>query len=391
MVIVVDCGLLISPVDNRDKITMVNMTIFPSGTMNQPTSLHFLGAGVAAHIYALVARDVLGPHSLHITMLDRTHDVPDRTLCVWGSSSSSISAAAVVQWKYVRLGYGDQSIALDLGSMVYSQYTAASIRALADERLVVSREIGNATGPSPEASVSLDSCDRGVDLFPATVSLLQHFRGWRIRTSRAIFDTEVATMMDFRVDQSHGVCFVYVLPYANNEALVECTVFSTSIWDAEQYEARLKDYIANIIGTSGYEIIATEVGVIPMTDRVPERLHGPSWIGIGTAGGLTKPTTGYTVARCVRDAERMMEVYQRTGEFAVPAPPPGRFRWYDKLLLRIIRDEPQEVPSILWTLFSRNPIEKILRFLDEETSITDEVQIFWSLPWRPFLRAIIRR
>ena len=128
-----------------------------------------------------------------------------------------------------------------------------------------------------------------------------------------------------------------------------------------------------------------------MTDRVPQRLHGPSWIGIGTAGGLTKPTTGYTVARCVRDAERMMEAYKRTGEFSVPAPPPGRFRWYDKLLLRIIRDEPQEVPRILWTLFSRNPIEKILRFLDEETSITDEVQIFWSLPWRPFLRAIVRR
>ena len=359
--------------------------------MNRTTSLHFLGAGVAAHIYAIVARHVLGPDGLCVTMLDRSHDVPDRTLCVWGSSLSAISAAAVAQWKHVRMGFGQCSIGLDLGSMVYCQYTAASIRALADAQVDIVRETGNAAAPNREANVSLDSCDRGRDRIPASVSLLQHFRGWRIRTSTAMFDADVATMMDFRVDQSDGVCFVYVLPYAQNEALVECTVFSAAVWDAEQYEVRLRAYIADIIGASDYEVEATEIGIIPMTDRMPQRLHGESWIGIGTAGGLTKPTTGYTVARCVRDAEHMMMSYKRTGVFSVPPLPPGRFRWYDQLLLRIIRDEPHEVPRILWTLFSRNPVEKILRFLDEGTSLTDEVKIFWSLPWRPFLRAIIRR
>lgn len=359
--------------------------------MTNTINLHFLGAGVAAHVYALVARDIIGSDGLHVTMLDRSHVAPDRTLCVWGSAESAISNAAVAQWKHVRIGLGKNCINLELGNMVYCQYTAGSIRALADARLDIRREICDATEPDTEASVSLDSCDRGRDIRPATVSLLQHFRGWRIRTSTAMFDTDVATMMDFRVDQSHGVCFVYVLPYADNEALVECTVFSASVWSADLYDVRLKNYIAEILGASSYDIIATEVGVIPMTDRMPQRQHGPSWIAIGTAGGLTKPTTGYTVARCVRDAEHMMTSYMRTGVFSVPPLPPGRFRWYDQLLLRIIRDEPHEVPRILWTLFSRNPIEKILRFLDEGTSLADEVLIFWSLPWRPFLRAIIRR
>lgn len=359
--------------------------------MNQPTSLHFLGAGVAAHVYALVAKDVLGDALQDVTMLDTSHVVPDRTLCVWSSARSAISSAAIAEWNVIRIGYDKGHVDHRMGSMHYCQYTAASIRTLADEQLDIARETGNADGPNPSANLSLDSCDRGRDTMPATVSLLQHFRGWRIRTASAMFDTDVATMMDFRVDQSHGVCFVYVLPYASNEALVECTVFSAAVWSAEHYDVRLKAYIADILGASDYDIIATEVGIIPMTDRVPQRLHGPSWIAIGTAGGLTKPTTGYTVARCVRDAERMMSAYQRTGKFSVPTPPPARFRWYDQLLLRIIRDEPHEVPTILWTLFSRNPIEHILRFLDEDTSLTDEVKIFWSLPWRPFLRAIIRR
>lgn len=359
--------------------------------MNQHPSLHFLGAGVAAHVYALVAKDILGDAMPSVTMLDTSHNVPDRTLCVWSTGRSGIALAAVAEWNVIRIGYDKGHTDHQLGSMHYCQYTAASIRALADTTVDITREIRNASGPSPDADVSLDSCDRGHDNVPATVSLLQHFRGWRIRTASAMFDADVATMMDFRVDQANGVCFVYVLPYSDNEALVECTVFSSAVWNAELYERRLRAYIADILGASDYEIIATEVGVIPMTDRVPQRLHGPSWIAIGTAGGLTKPTTGYTVARCVRDAEHMMREYQRTGMFTVPASPPGRFRWYDQLLLRIIRDEPHEVPRILWTLFSRNPIEQILRFLDEGTSLADEVKIFWSLPWRPFLRAIIRR
>jgi len=359
--------------------------------MNRTTSLHFLGAGVAAHVYAIVAQDILGTPGLSITMLDRSHDIPDRTLCVWGSSTSAISEAAVAQWKYVRIGFGSSSIDLDLGHLSYCQYTAASIRALAEDRLSIERRIGNADQPDQLAMVSLDSCDRQNDIAPASVALLQHFRGWRIRTSTAMFDADVATMMDFRVDQSDGVCFVYVLPYSDNEALVECTVFSAALWNAELYETRLQAYIANILGATDYETIATEVGVIPMTDRRPNRVHGPSWFAIGTAGGLTKPTTGYTVARCVRDAEHMMASYKRTGLFSLPPAPHGRFRWYDRLLLRIIRDEPHQIPTILWTLFSRNPIERILSFLDEGTSIVDEVKIFWSLPWRPFLRAITRR
>jgi lycopene beta-cyclase len=206
-----------------------------------------------------------------------------------------------------------------------------------------------------------------------------------------MFSIDVATMMDFRVDQGDGVCFVYVLPYSEQEALVECTVFSSAVWQAEEYETRLRAYIHDIIGATEYKITATEVGVIPMTDRVPERLHGPSWFGIGTAGGLTKPTTGYTVSRCVRDATTMIKSYQSTGSFSIPAASHSRFRWYDQLLLRIIRDEPHQVPRILCTLFQRNPIERILRFLDEGTRLQDEIKIFWSLPWRPFLRAIFRR
>lgn len=350
-----------------------------------------MGGGVAAHIYALVAAETLGTDAVSITMRDRSHEVQDKTLCVWGEPHPVIHGAVVAEWSRLRFGYENSSIVRELNTIRYSQYTSASIRALADSRLGVQRETGEAERPDPACTVSLDSRHNEHVRRAASISLLQHFHGWRVRTQVTMFDPDVATMMDFRVSQSDGVCFVYVLPYSPTEALVECTVFSGSTWPQSLYEDRLKAYLRDVIGIVDYDVIATETGAIPMCDKVPIRQRGDAWIAIGVAGGLTKPTTGYTVARCVRDAYRLMLQYRSTGTFSPPEPAHWRFDWYDRLLLRIIRDEPVVVPRILWTLFERNPVERILRFLDEETCLREELLIFWSLPWRPFLRAIIRR
>lgn len=359
--------------------------------MSERQKLYFMGGGVAAHVYSIVAADVLGAKNLRIAMQDLNHTVPEKTLCVWGDPATPIHNAVVAEWSTLRFGYGDGTFVRDLGRLRYSQYTAASLRNLADERVAIERIVGDASEPDSSSAVSLDSRPIMRDRRPASVSLLQHFHGWRVVTAEPLFDAGTATMMDFRVDQSGGICFVYVLPYSTTEALVECTVFSAQTWPQAEYEVRLNAYLTDVVHAERYEIVATETGAIPMCDRIPERHLGDSWIAIGAAAGLTKPTTGYTVARCVRDARRLLRMYATTGVFEPPAPSPGRFNWYDRLLLRIIRDEPEEVPRILWTLFARNPIDRILRFLDEETNLREELLIFWSLPWLPFLRAIGRR
>ncbi|MBU3678738.1 MAG: hypothetical protein FGM32_03915 [Candidatus Kapabacteria bacterium] len=359
--------------------------------MAKRTSLFFMGGGVGAHLYSLVASEMLGKENVHVLMRDRTDEVPVRTLCVWGEPASLIHDAVVAQWATLRFGFGDETIVRRMDRMRYSQYTAASIRALVDATIDVERQIGEVNNPDASSTVSFDSRHDDRDVRPASISLLQHFHGWRVLTDEPMFEPDVATMMDFRVDQSDGVCFVYVLPYGPTEALVECTVFSESTWQKDHYEARLTSYLRDVMGINDYRISTTETGSIAMCDRIPLRQRGRSWIAIGVAGGLTKPTTGYTVARCLRDAEKIMQHYQRTGEFKPPARAHARFDWYDRLLLRIIRDEPAEVPGILWTLFKRNPIERILRFLDEQTDLKEEILIFWRLPWLPFLRAIVRR
>lgn len=350
-----------------------------------------MGGGVAAHLYALVAASRWGASNIDVTMVDPSDQAPDRNLCVWGEPLPMLDDAVLAEWRTLQFGYNGATLTRELSTVSYRHYSAQSIRRVADRTLDIRRIVARADAPEPTSDVSLDSRPHAAFHRPASISLVQHFHGWRIRTATPVFEPHVMTMMDFRTDQQHGVCFVYVLPYADNEALVECTVFSAHEWDIADYERRLVTYIADILNCTSYDVLSTETGAIPMCDAIPVRARGHRWLAIGSAAGLTKPTTGYTVARCIRDAEQMIDGYRATGEWTAPARAHRRFDLYDRLLLRIIRDEPQHVSRILWTLFERNPVEVILRFLDEQTTLREEVRLFWSLPWNPFLRAIFRR
>ena len=350
-----------------------------------------MGGGVAAHLYALVAASRWGASNIDVTMVDPAEHAPDRNLCVWGAPIPMLEDAVIAEWRTLRFGYRNATIVRDLTHVSYRHYSAQSIRRVVDRTIDVHRIIARSDAPEPTSDVSLDSRPNAAFHRPATISLVQHFHGWHIRTAGSVFDPHVMTMMDFRTDQRNGVCFVYVLPYSDNEALVECTVFSVHEWDIADYERHLVTYIADVLKCDSYDVLSTETGAIPMCDAIPVRERGHRWLAIGSAAGLTKPSTGYTVARCIRDAEEMIDVYRATGEWTAPARANRRFDFYDRLLLRIIRDEPQHVSRILWTLFERNPVEVILRFLDEQTTLREEIRLFWSLPWNPFLRALFRR
>lgn len=353
--------------------------------------LTFLGGGVAASIYLIVARTQWSSSELSVTVVDPIEQPPERTLCLWGSPSPLLQDAVIAQWSKLRFGYGTDTMSVDLGTWTYRQYTASSLRELAERTFPVTRVTAIADDPCDDSVFHLDSRPHQPISTAASVELLQHFHGRRIRTPYAIFQPDTAVMMDFRTDQSDGICFMYVLPYSETEALVECTSFSPTVWGLDQYARRLDSYIEQIIGCTEYEILTTEMGVIPMNDRCVNRNRGRNWVTIGNAGALTKPTTGYMVARCLRDAASLFSVAKQSGSMSAPSNPPARYAWYDKLLLRIMRDEPEVVPLILWTLFKRNPIHRILSFLDEQTSLRQEVLLFLRLPWMPFLRAIVRQ
>jgi lycopene beta-cyclase len=218
--------------------------------------------------------------------------------------------------------------------------------------------------------------------------LKQHFLGWEIETSRNAFDSDMFTMFDLCASGEDGFCFYYILPFTNNSALVEFTVFSETLWEDSRYKEALESYLAESLNNNSYRILEEERGVIPMTDHPFPRKLGDRIMSIGTHGGRVKPSTGYAFSRIQRDSKAITRSLEKYGHpFHVPRDS-ARRRFYDSLLLEVLKGQSTMAPEIFTKLYKRNDIRRVLRFLDEKTTLMEEVMIIASLPPVPFLKAL---
>ncbi len=219
--------------------------------------------------------------------------------------------------------------------------------------------------------------------------LWQSFVGWRVETSQKVFDESSMSMMDFNVAQGNYTQFMYELPFSSGEALVEMTRFGTEKLSIPEAEEELKHYMDRK-GCS-YKINEVEIGAIPMTPQFDMHrkylTQNERIIYIGTLGGAIKPTTGFGFKRMQVYSEKLAQALKENK--ALPTMHrPYRFRLYDILLLRILENQPDRGKEIFEQLFRTQPIQRILRFLDEETSILEEIAIFSRLPIRLFLKSL---
>ena len=123
--------------------------------------------------------------------------------------------------------------------------------------------------------------------------LWQHFQGIEIETSKDIFDDEILNLMDFNCDQKDSVHFFYTLPFRKNKALIETTWLSDlKDQKLKDYDFQLEKYIKYNLGIKNYKIKFTEKGAIPLF--YPSIKKNGKIINIGSAGGMTRLSTGYT-------------------------------------------------------------------------------------------------
>ena len=99
--------------------------------------------------------------------------------------------------------------------------------------------------------------------------------------------------MDFDCEQRESVHFFYTLPYSKNKALIETTWLSRMNDNSQKdYDYQIKEYIEKHLKIKNYEINYKEEGAIPLF--YPLYKNEKNKINIGTAGGMTRLSTGYT-------------------------------------------------------------------------------------------------
>lgn len=222
---------------------------------------------------------------------------------------------------------------------------------------------------------------------PDNHNLLQHFKGWVITAENPCFNPKQPEIMDFRVAQ-HGDCrFVYILPFDEKTALVEFTLFNAVLLTDAEYDAELQRYIERFLDTGTYQITEIENGVIPMSDEATEENPSEHVVRIGTAGGFTKPSTGYTFQRTQRYLQTIVQKLVETGKPNRQVPWfKCRFKFYDSIFLNVLEKHRHPADDVFTRVYTRNA-QRIFAFLDEDTRLIDEFRLFATLPFWPFIRA----
>ncbi|MFF4485507.1 lycopene cyclase family protein [Streptomyces sp. NPDC001544] len=379
------------------------------------TDVAIVGAGAAglslAHRVSLGAPTGPAPSVVLITAPAGPLRPPRRTWCYWETGPGPYDAVVTDSWERLRMRDRHGATAeRRISPMRYKMIRSDDFQALVDRDLKacagvrrVEATVDDITGlPDGTArirGVDADGARVTVDarwVFdsrpprrppPARTHLLQHFRGWYLRTEQPAFDPGVVDLMDFRTPQPvPGLSFGYVLPTGRHTALVEYTEFGPEPLSSDAYDAALDHYAHGVLGLGALRVLWSETGAIPMTDASFPRESAASVFRIGTAGGATRPATGYTFAAIQRQVDAVARAL-RAGRRPVPPPAyPARARGMDAILLRALATGRVDGPDFFYRLFTRVPPRRLLRFLDGRTRLSEDFAIGLRTPVPSMLR-----
>ena len=226
-------------------------------------------------------------------------------------------------------------------------------------------------------SVFKDSLDKS--------ELWQHFKGIEIETSKNIFDDEIINLMDFNCDQKNDVHFFYTLPFSKNKALIETTWLS----DLENqtlmdYDLQLENYIKNNLGIKNYKINFIEKGAIPLF--YPSLKNNDKTINIGSAGGMTRLSTGYTFLNIQEHSRYIVENINeiekiKKYDFG------KKYKFLDKIFLRVLEKYPDKMPKIFFDMFKTSS-STVIKFLSNKSNIFEDIGIISKMPKLIFIKAL---
>ncbi|MEM9857414.1 MAG: lycopene cyclase family protein [Bacteroidota bacterium] len=222
----------------------------------------------------------------------------------------------------------------------------------------------------------------------SSIKLLQHFKAWVIETDQDHFDDSSFVMMDFSLIWKDTTSFTYVLPYSAKKALIEFTFFSPELVQDQDYDQMIERYIKEHLNIAEYSVTDVEKGVIPMSDFPFHKASSKKVTKIGTAGSWVKPSTGYSFQNAICFSKEITENIakgRRPAEGLLSA----KHRFYDALFLDVLYSKNEMGPDLFASMYQKNKIQKIFKFLNEKTSLLEDLKIMATFPKAPFTKALV--
>lgn len=345
-----------------------------------------------------------------ILIVDKDQNLTNnRTWCFWEKGTGEWDHLLYKTWPKIYFGSDDYSKVIDVSPYRYKMIRSAKFyKALweiinekanitflkAEVNSIVQRDNqvelitdkGNFFGSKIFNSIVINRDYLNQKKYPL---LQQHFIGWFIKTESEEFDDTIATFMDFEIPQNSTTAFMYVLPTSKNEALFEYTLFSEKLLTDDAYENAIIDYL-NKKGIKNYTIEETERGAIPMTSYKFHDHNTQNVLNIGTAGGWTKASTGYTFMNTTKKTKELTEFLKKEQDLRKFLKL-TKFWFYDLLLLDVLAKYNEDGPKLFSSLFRKTKIQTIFKFLDEDSNLFEDLKIVTAVPPIRFVKALMKR
>ena len=217
------------------------------------------------------------------------------------------------------------------------------------------------------------------------LNLWQHFCGVEIETKDNLFDEEIFNLMDFDCEQRESVHFFYTLPFSKNKALIETTWLSKMNDNSQKdYDKQIKDYIETNLKIKNYKITYKEEGAIPLF--YPLNKKEKNEINIGTAGGMTRLSTGYTFLNIQEHSKYIRENIENISNlnrFEINK----KYHFLDDIFLRVLNRHPERMTNIFFNMFKTSP-ETVIKFLSSKSNFLDDLSIILKMPKWIFIKAL---
>ena len=341
----------------------------------------FAGSGLSAlmTVYKMVKSDNFSDKT--ILLLDaNSKKINDRTWCFWEDKNETWDAIVTKKWDSALYANSNQLVKIDLAPNKYNQIRSVDFYdfvfneiskqdniTFENQKVVKFEETADIIVLKTEAnSYSCDQLFNSI-LNPYEVEnqrqyplLKQHFIGWFIASEQEIFNPDQATFMDFSVEQKGNTRFMYVLPTSKTEALLEYTLFSESHLETKEYEYEIEIYLKKL-GVKNYKIVEKEQGSIPMTCFPFWKNNTKRILNIGSAGGWTKASTGYTFKNADKKSTLLIQFLQTKTDFR-QFHKINKLWFYDLLLLDILFKKNEIGAKIFSALFTKKIPNLILNF-----------------------------
>ena len=309
----------------------------------------------------------------------------DKTWSFWKVFNHNFEDCIIKSWNNFTINTSESSHELRTNKFPYQSIDSGKFYKKINSKLASNSNINffrNLNQINSDSSIIFNSVFKG-ELDKS--NLWQHFQGVEIETSDDIFDDEILNLMDFDCDQKNNVHFFYTLPFSKNKALIETTWLSDlKDQNLMDYDLQLKNYIKHNLRIKNYKIKFTERGAIPLF--YPPIKNDGRVINIGSAGGMTRLSTGYTFLNIQEHSKYIIENIDKV-EKIKKYELNQKYRFLDNIFLKVLKRYPEKMPYIFYKMFKCSP-NTIIKFLSNKSNIFEDINIIGKMPKLIFIREL---